>query len=572
MTSEQTKGARLPLRFRVQHPRCYLLLGVEGIALVALYTFVYLAFLRITGMGRLPGMNPLVGIAIGLGGGLCAVAVEGRRLGTHFEAEARALAFRDRLSRRAKLRRLSIPGIFLVTWGILYLAARYQDPPASYLLTGMGALFVPLVFLYRPAVSIYDRARQLLLEASDSPGTGEATRAHRPGRLVAWSYPLGVVSVIGVLALGAWLEWGVPFLAEREPKEYVTAVQPGGKAIRLTYGASASAPAISPDGKLVAYVRSTALFSSRIEIMRPDGAGKRQVRGGTSPALSMFYPPTWSPDGSRLLLIAQVLPPIKSWAELPKWLDSPAYDLWTVDVATGATRRLTTDGDYRGAAWVSSGRRIAALRKGSGKAARLWLMDENGGSRREVAKLKLRPASSAIQPWRGGRELVAVGRRESAGIWSVDAITGEATLLSDLKAYWALPLDAERLVIGVRGQAHPPLERAISVGVLDARTGEVRWVLRDIQGSISSPVLVRDAPVVLFPLWVLDSQDLWALHLKRGKLRRVTRDAGICTVAVASNASAIFYTGDAGEPQASGLLSLDQAIWRLTPSRPLASW
>jgi hypothetical protein len=168
--------------------------------------------------------------------------------------------------------------------------------------------------------------------------------------------------------------------------------------------------------------------------------------------------------------------------------------------------------------------------------------------------------------------VVAVGRDESAGIWAVDAITGEATLLSDLEACWALPLDADRLVIGVRGQADPPLERATSVGILDVRTGRVTWVLRDIQGSISSPVLVPDAPVVLFGMRVFERSGLWALHLQRGKLRRLTRDAGICTVAVTSNASAIFYTGDAGEPQASGLLSLDQAIWRLTPSRPLASW
>jgi hypothetical protein len=262
---------------------------------------------------------------------------------------------------------------------------------------------------------------------------------------------------------------------------------------------------------------------------------------------------------------------VRTFGQWPKLKFS--YDLWIVEVADGAARRLTKDGGFVRGIWLPAVHKIAALKDaGKKKGARLWLMDENGRNRQEVAHLKLPEASSAVQPWRDGREVVAVGRDESTGIWSVDATSGRATRLSDVEALWVAPLDAHQIVFAAPGNAYPPISRAASIGVLDADTGRVRWVLRDLQGMILGPHLVRNAPVLVFGLLLDGNTALWALRLRDGKLKRLANVEHFAPFAVAPGGTAIYYVGHSEKPGRSQWFGLDEAIWRLTPTIALVSW
>jgi Tol biopolymer transport system component len=128
----------------------------------------------------------------------------------------------------------------------------------------------------------------------------------------------------------------------------------GGGARRLTHDGDSSTPAVSPDGRRLAFTRGNALW-----VMAADGAGAHRVRG--VPA-NCDCAPTWSPDARR---IAYTSP----------------YGLWVVPAAGGTPRRLVgpvaTDAAQvpNSADWSPAGRRIAFARGDTG----VWVVPVRGG-------------------------------------------------------------------------------------------------------------------------------------------------------------------------------------------------
>ena len=132
-------------------------------------------------------------------------------------------------------------------------------------------------------------------------------------------------------------------------------------------------PAWAPGGKRVAFDAGT-----RLAVMRSDGTGFRLLPQVTSDDGE----PAWSPDGGRLVLsgVEEV---------------AGESDLHVLDVATGRSRRLTSDGG-RSPAW-SSRNRIAFTRGGSPS----------------------RPGTGAVYTLRpGGSGLRLLARRASNPTWS----------------------------------------------------------------------------------------------------------------------------------------------------------
>jgi Tol biopolymer transport system component len=156
-------------------------------------------------------------------------------------------------------------------------------------------------------------------------------------------------------------------------------------------------PALSPDGKLVAYVSDAAggtdIFIQRVDgrnalnltadspeadtepSFSPDGSqiafrserggGGIFVMGATGESVRRLsdrgHNPSWSPDGGRLVVSTErIIDPMSRQG---------AAELWIVDVATGETRRLYA-GDAVQPAWSPDGRRIA-----------FWRVDGNTGQR-----------------------------------------------------------------------------------------------------------------------------------------------------------------------------------------------
>ncbi|HEX8421799.1 MAG TPA: LpqB family beta-propeller domain-containing protein, partial [Pyrinomonadaceae bacterium] len=98
------------------------------------------------------------------------------------------------------------------------------------------------------------------------------------------------------------------------------------------------APAWSPDGKMIAYVRrpERALF-----VMNADGTNVREL----TPVSDIAGKPSWSPDGQRIAFIGG---------------SDLAYTLAVVNVdGTGRRRLVPLDGTYHEVAWSPDGTRLA---------------------------------------------------------------------------------------------------------------------------------------------------------------------------------------------------------------------
>ena len=99
----------------------------------------------------------------------------------------------------------------------------------------------------------------------------------------------------------------------------------------------------SPDGQLIAF-DSDREGERAVYVANADGSAVRRVSGTGFAAV-----PSWSPDGRRLAFV-------RAEPERPR-----VWNLWTVDLETGRTERLTSHrvGQPWGAAWFPDGERIA---------------------------------------------------------------------------------------------------------------------------------------------------------------------------------------------------------------------
>lgn len=117
----------------------------------------------------------------------------------------------------------------------------------------------------------------------------------------------------------------------------------------------------SPDGKSIAF-DSDREGERAVFIADADGQNVRRVSGDGFAAI-----PSWSPDGGTLAFV-------RAEPDHPK-----VWNLWTVDLSSGETRRLTsyTVGQPWGGSWFPDGKRIAYSHEES-----LIIMDVATGRRR----------------------------------------------------------------------------------------------------------------------------------------------------------------------------------------------
>lgn len=102
---------------------------------------------------------------------------------------------------------------------------------------------------------------------------------------------------------------------------------PSGERRQLTHGLRAENPDLSPDGRTLAFSVNQA--GSRSLCTLPVDGGEPTWLVGNRDDLSQIYTPAWSPDGRTIAF---------SW-----WREGGYRDIWTVDVATRQTTRITAD-------------------------------------------------------------------------------------------------------------------------------------------------------------------------------------------------------------------------------------
>ncbi|HEX8943877.1 MAG TPA: protein kinase [Gemmatimonadaceae bacterium] len=204
-----------------------------------------------------------------------------------------------------------------------------------------------------------------------------ATPAHRRWRNVA----IGLVVAI-VLALGA--------IALRMRQSSYSAFQVGPTTTIADTPELESDPAISPDGKLVAYSAGMPP-AIRIYVRQVDGGRPNLVSGDIEGAHS---DPAWSPDGSRISFVANGA-------------------VYVVPAFGGTPRRMIDHASTH--AWSPNGKEIVFERTDG-----LWIRDVDGGAERQVIK-----SSYAHSPaWSPNGRLIAYaeGLRPIMGNVSVNVV------------------------------------------------------------------------------------------------------------------------------------------------------
>jgi Tol biopolymer transport system component len=204
----------------------------------------------------------------------------------------------------------------------------------------------------------------------------------------------------------------IAFTSDRSGADEVVVMDARGGGRSMIASAPASDPAWSPDGVSIAYVRGSR--SPAVFVASADGSRERRVTQGTAPA--------WSPDGSRLVVSRRV---------------PGGADLWIVDVASGAERRLSrTERPERDPAWSPDGRAIAYVRT-----------EVRGGDEIYV----VRPDG------RGTRRLTRSPDQDSGPAWSPDSTRIAFVRLDEGGA------DGDLYVMGADGGGQRPLGQALTL-------------------------------------------------------------------------------------------------------------
>jgi Tol biopolymer transport system component len=157
-----------------------------------------------------------------------------------------------------------------------------------------------------------------------------------------------------------------------------------------------SAPALSPDGRRVAYVRADGAHSA-IWIMRADGSAQRRLTTGSDEE----FAPAWSPDGRRLVYMV--------WdygACYPGATKCAVTDAWTIN-ADGTGQRKLFDSALQ-PRWSPHGRQLLFQRFESNVTSTAVLIgSSDGASVRTVVNATTAGAELVPPGWApGGRRVV----------------------------------------------------------------------------------------------------------------------------------------------------------------------
>jgi len=290
----------------------------------------------------------------------------------------------------------------------------------------------------------------------------------------------------------------------------------GQNAINLTADSEAadSTPTFSPDGEQIAF--RSERDGGGIFVMGATGESVRRVA-------DMGYNPSWSPDGRHLVVSTETI-------DEPMNREGIA-ELWVIDVADGATRRLY-GGDAVQPAWSPDGRRIA-----------FWGLFDNSGQRdlatidaegQEKPTLVTRDAPVDWNPvWSpDGRALYFLSDRGGTmDVWrvAVDPATGGAEgqprrvgAPAEEVAWLTGARELRTLAYVSRSAVHVLYTLGVDPEHLRL-TGEKRTILK---GSLPVGYIHPSSDGTRIALTTEGTrEDLYVLEVEDGQLRQLTNDA-----------------------------------------------
>ncbi len=196
-------------------------------------------------------------------------------------------------------------------------------------------------------------------------------------------------------------------------------------------------PSWSPDGSKIAYVGDAGVESgggrsyglSNLWVVHADGSGKRQI----TTMDGEIHPPAWSPDSRRLLFAFK---PVKSRDQNVRMMGSP--DVWRVNADGSDARNLTNnsgkDENYW-PSWSPDGSRIALVARKNGGPCSIYVMDQDGSNVKALLEPKWGPEYSRVHWSPDGSRLMFQDGRDKIMVMNADG-TGISQVATGTSATW----------------------------------------------------------------------------------------------------------------------------------------
>jgi len=278
-------------------------------------------------------------------------------------------------------------------------------------------------------------------------------------------------------------------------------------------------PAFSPDGNLIAYGGQCG--EGGLFVMGATGESARRLTNvGSSPA--------WSPDGKEIVYATELV--------VMPYGRTGTSQLWSIDVGSGKTRKLSGDVDAIQPAVSPHGLRIAYWGLPAGGSQRdIWTMPYKGlAAGEKPVPVTQDPAMDWYPVWGpDGKTLYFLSNRSgSMNLWSVaiDEATGrplgppEAQVLPAREvAGLALSRDGRRVAYVVRENTYS-IDRLVFDAVSGRLAGKPEQILGGSQEMADLDVS-PDGSVIAFDSRGSSQDDLFLVESSGKNLRQITDDA-----------------------------------------------
>ena len=316
------------------------------------------------------------------------------------------------------------------------------------------------------------------LRLTDHPGVDEDPSWFPDGSAIVYASDRGGTSSI----------WKVPRL--------------GGVPVMLLE--NAAQPAISPDGKNIAFVTPRRFCKLRVAIAPLDHPTDVHVLTAENQGYWDHENPTWSPDGRTICF-------------------SDFRDLYLIpsDGTDGPIRLTTDDAIDRNPVWSLDGRWIYFSSGREGTTA-LWRMHPTVGAVAERLTLGTGPESEPSVT-RDGRWLAYSTFAENSDIALVDRSSGESTLISGdrVEDCPALAPDGSHIVFVSNRSATFDLWQQELQGI---KLVGVPVRITDLAGDEATPAYSRDGRWLTFFRVFEQQRDIWTLNSGGGVPHQITED------------------------------------------------